>query len=200
MEVRSIFVMVACSVSRYANHLSFPSFCPVLCMLRFPAAPEGNASISRGYGTEEDRAAPWSVHSSPQRVKAAQGLIVSGFGHLKARLKPLCGRREPQHGRSGPLRTVAAGAGADFRVVVFVHTAHGWCGAHKPNVLLFTSSASLCFGSNAATRGCSYHREWILYVLLAPFERPSLGSTRPEPGPGHLADTVFEHPPRNLTN
>lgn len=78
---------VACSVCRYANHLSFPSFCPVLCMLRFPTASEGNASISRGYRTEGDRAAPWSVHSSPQRIKAAQALIVSGFGHWKGSLK-----------------------------------------------------------------------------------------------------------------
>lgn len=186
---------VACSVCRYANHLSFPSFCPVLCMLRFPTASEGNASISRGYRTEGDRAAPWSVHSSPQRIKAAQALIVSGFGHWKGSLKTSL---RPPGAPARPVQSAPRGAGADFRVVVFVHTAHGWCGAHKPNVLLFTSSASLCFGSNAATRGCSYHRGCILYVLLALFERPSLGSTRPKPGPGHLADIVFEHPPRNL--
>lgn len=105
------FVTVACSVCRYANHLSFPSFCPVLCMLRFPTASEGNASISRGYRTEGDRAAPWSVHSSPQRIKAAQALIVSGFGHWKGSLKTSL---RPPGAPARPVQSAPRGGGRSW--------------------------------------------------------------------------------------
>lgn len=185
---------VACSVCRYANHLSFPSFCPVLCMVRFPTASEGNASISRGYRTEGDRAAPWSVHSSPQRIKAAQALIVSGFGHWKGSLKTSL--RLPG-APARPVQSAPRGGG------------RSWCWfpgcrlcAHGTRLVRSAQTQRVTVYLQCEfvfrVKCCSYHRGCILYVLLALFERPSLGSTRPKPGPGHLADIVFEHPPRNL--